>query len=84
METNKVTTGTIARTVVLVLALLNEVFAVFGLPALGIEEATVYELVSLVAAVAASIWAWWKNNSFTASAIAADNYKALHERVGGE
>jgi SPP1 family holin len=81
-DTGKVTPGTIARTIVLALALANEGMAIAGLPALGIEDATIYELVSLVAAVGASIWAWWKNNSWTASAIAADEYKAKHAKEG--
>ena len=32
-----------------------------------------YEFISMIAMGAASIWAWWKNNSFTKEAIAADN-----------
>ena len=36
-------------------------------------ETEAYEFISMIAMGAASIWAWWKNNSFTKEAIRADN-----------
>lgn len=69
-----VKTDTIARTIVLILALLNQVLAVAGKGTLDIAENDIYQLVSLGATVVTAIWAWWKNNSFTKPAIAADYY----------
>jgi SPP1 family holin len=87
-ENTKVTPATIARTIVLVLALANQVFALVGMPALGIEDASIYEAVTLVATVATAVWAWWKNNSFTPAAIAGDaakdSYAAKHVKEGTE
>lgn len=67
---------TIARTITLFIALANEVLAVFGKEAFPITEDTVYQVVSLVALIGASVWAWWKNNSFTKNAIEADRVLA--------
>ena len=68
----KIETGTIARTIVLLLALLNQICAIMGWTPLDISEGTVYQLSSLAVTVVASVWAWWKNNSLTKEAILAD------------
>lgn len=68
----KVTAGTITRTIVLILALVNQILSVTGHAVLPIEDAQVEIIVSTVWTMAASLWAWWKNNSFTKAAIAGD------------
>ncbi len=68
------TAATIARTVTLVIALLNSIFATVGLPLLDIEENLIYEGASAVFLVIAAGVAWWKNNSFTKEAIEADQF----------
>lgn len=68
----KVTAGTITRTIVLILALVNQILSVTGHAVLPIEDAQVETIVSTVWTMAASLWAWWKNNSFTKAAIAGD------------
>ena len=67
----KVTTGTIARTVVLVVSLLNVLLNAFGKNPLPFSDDEVYTAVSTVVAVVASLAAWWKNNSFTPAALQA-------------
>lgn len=71
-QKHKVTVSTMIRTVCLVLALVNQGLAIAGLSPLPIEDETVSQVISLVATVIASLMAWWKNNSFTQKAIAAD------------
>ena len=71
----KAKADTIARTIVLFLALINQFLAVAGKEALPFTNDEVYQIVSLVATFAASAVAWWKNNSFTKAAIKADAYK---------
>ena len=68
----KVTAGTITRTIVLVLALVNQILSATGHAVLPIEDAQVETVVSTVWTMAAALWAWWKNNSFTKAAIAGD------------
>lgn len=68
----KVKISTIVRTVVLLLALLNSILTVCGINPLPFSEEELYEIVSGAATVAASLWAWWKNNSFTKEALVAD------------
>lgn len=70
----KVKTETIIRTVVLILALINQVLAITGRQAIPITEDEVYQLITLVVTIAAALWSWWKNNSFTIPAIKADEY----------
>lgn len=68
----KVKPATIARTVVLALALANQILSVAGLSPLPIDSATIEPWVTTGLTTAAALWAWWKNNSFTPEAIRAD------------
>jgi SPP1 family holin len=72
MDNLHVKVDTIARTVVLFLALANQVMVAMGWSPVAIEEDSVYTLVSTIATLATAIWAWWKNNSFTKAALKAD------------
>ncbi|MDO5044297.1 MAG: phage holin [Coriobacteriia bacterium] len=64
--------GTLARTIILALALINQVLTILGLQPLQIDDALIEQLIAAVFTIIASILAWWKNNSFTANAIQAD------------
>lgn len=70
----KVKTDTIIRTIVLVLALVNQVLTMMGKNVIPISDEEIADLVSIVFTIIASLWAWWKNNSFTQPAIKADVY----------
>lgn len=65
---------TVARTIVLALALLNQVLAICGKGQIQIAENDIYQIVSLTFTAVAAVWSWWKNNSFTQNAIKADEY----------
>lgn len=67
-----ITAGTLARTIILALALINQILSATGHPVLPIEDAEVETLVSTAWTVIAALIAWWKNNSFTAAAKAGD------------
>lgn len=69
----KISAGTIARTVILVVALANQVLTALGYNVIDLSDDTVNTLVSTVFTVGASLAAWWKNNSFTKNAIKADD-----------
>ncbi len=72
MNNLKISTGTIARTAVLLLALTNQVLSALGRPMLPIESQTVEQLITAGITTVAALVAWWRNNSFTAAAIQAD------------
>lgn len=71
----KITAGTIARTIVLLLALANQVLSAFGIQAIPIEDEQVNLIVSTLWTVVSAVVAWWKNNSFTPAAIRADSLR---------
>ena len=66
-----------ARTLILVLALTNQVLAMLGYKLIPIEDEQINDIVTLAFTVGSSLAAWWKNNSFTKKAILADEY--LHD-----
>jgi len=67
-------TGTVARSLILLLALVNQILVSRGIAVLPIRDDQVNALVSILWTVASSVWAWWKNNSVTRFAQAADNH----------
>ena len=78
-----ITAGTIARTAVLLLVLTNQMLSAMGKSPLPIESTTVEQLVTAGITTIAALVAWWKNNSFTKEAIAADKeYDRLKAKSG--
>lgn len=81
----KISTETIIRTIVLFVALINSVLTMLGKNPLPYSDTEIYQAVSSLATVIATIWAWWKNNSFTSAAVKADEYmKALKHQTNKE
>lgn len=70
----KVSNDTIVRTIVLFVVLLNHLLIMMGKNPLPFSEDQMYAALSEAATIIAALWAWWKNNSFTKEAIAADEY----------
>ena len=70
----KIEKGTIVRTAVLVFALSNQALTISGHNPLPFSEDEVGQAVSMLLMVGASLWTWWKNNSFTQAAITADEH----------
>lgn len=68
----KISSGTIARTVCLLFALINQILVIVGRNSIPFAEDDVYQAVSTIFTIVTSIVAWWKNNSFTREAIEAD------------
>lgn len=71
----KISAGTAARTIILALALINQVLTASGHNIIDISSGDINTLISTGFTVFAAIAAWWKNNSFTKNAIKADKYK---------
>lgn len=68
----KISKGTIIRTVLLVLAIINNVLALFNKAPLPITDEQIELIVSTVFTVVMAVINWWKNNSFTGAAIEGD------------
>ena len=68
----KVKAETIIRTIVLAFTLLNQTLTMFGKNPLPYSETDIYAFLTTLATIVASVWAWWKNNSFTQAALKAD------------
>ena len=80
MNSTKISAGTIARTAVLIAALLNQILTFAGKNPLPFSDDEIYSAITTLATAAASLAAWWKNNSFTAAAIRAD--KVMNDLKG--
>ena len=72
-DIKNVKADTWARLIVLVIALANQVLAIFGKGQIAIAENDIYQLCSIVATVISAFVAMWKNNSFTQEAQVADD-----------
>lgn len=78
----KISAETIARTIVLFIAILNQILAILGKNRLEIAESDIYQIVTLIFTIGSAVWAWWKNNSFTQNALKADEFmKELKEKT---
>jgi len=71
----RVEKGTIIRTILLVVALVNQALVISGKNTLPFSEEQMTEFLSMVFTGVTAISAWWKNNSFTKEAIIGDNTK---------
>lgn len=74
MEKKRTSIETIVRTIVLVITLINQILTMFGKNPLPFAEEEMYAFFTTLLTVAVTVWAWWKNNSFTQEAIEADRY----------
>ena len=70
----KASKGTIIRTALLVLAIINNLLSVFGKPVLPITDEQLELIISTIITVVVAVVNWWKNNSYTSEAVEADVY----------
>lgn len=67
-----VTAQTWVRTLILLIALVNQGLVVLGISKNEIELDSLANCASYLLTAVTAIWSWWKNNSFTAKAQEAD------------
>lgn len=72
MENLHVSGATIARTLALVLAIVNQILSACGKSPLPIESETLEQLVTAGFTTVTALINWWYNNSFTTNALKAD------------
>lgn len=74
----KVKAGTWVRLILLVVSLVNMALAAAGKAPISADYDELYTIVSIVFSVIVGLESYWKNNSFTSAAQAADEY--LHNQ----
>ena len=55
----KIKTDTIVRTVLLVVALVNQILTSTGHSVLPVSDEQITEVLTLAITIGASVWAWW-------------------------
>ncbi len=78
-----ISAGTIARTIILVLALINQLLTATGHSVINISDESINTLISTGFTIVTAVIAWWKNNSFTQSALKADEVMREGKENGG-
>lgn len=66
--------GTIVRTIMLLIVIVNLILKACGKPLIDIEEHTLFYWLEVVLEIGVIITTFWKNNSFSKAAIKADNF----------
>ena len=69
-----VTKGTIIRTIMLLIVIVNLILKACGVNTLNIEENTVAVIVETLIELAVIVVTFWKNNSYSQKAIQADEF----------
>lgn len=76
----KISKGTIVRTVMLVIVIINLVLKQLGYNLINVSESKILSDVEMVIELAVIIVSFWKNNSYSKNAIKADEFlKNLRE-----
>ena len=70
----KISKGTIVRTIMIVLVLVNMILQHMGLDVINVDESEVLTFVELLIEIAIIVVGFWKNNSYTENAIKADEF----------
>lgn len=63
---------TIIRTIVLIIAIINNILTLLGKNPFPYTADEIENAVAIIFTVVATLWAWWKNNSFTLPARLGD------------
>ena len=70
----KITKGTIARTIAIILTIVNIVLKQMGYDIINVSESEILTFIEAVLEVAIIAVGFWKNNSYTEKAIKADDF----------
>ena len=73
----KIDKGTMVRTILLILAWVNQILAMNHISPIPVDEMTISTVITGVF----SLWAWWKNNNFTHAAK--KGQEKIHEVKAG-
>jgi SPP1 family holin len=82
IDLSGVTPQTWARTIIMILALVNQFLMIFGKEQIPFAEDSIYQFISMIATAVSTLWVWWKNNSFSKSAQEGDKVMKGIEEFG--
>jgi SPP1 family holin len=69
-----ITKGTIIRTIMMVIVIINLVLEKCGIDIINVDESSVGMFVEMTVEIAAIAASWWYNNSLTENAKKADEF----------
>lgn len=76
----KISKGTIVRTIMLVIVIINMILKHFNIDVINVSESEILTFLESFIEVAIIVVGFWKNNSYTPKAIEADEFlKNLRE-----
>lgn len=70
----KISKGTIVRTIMLVIVIINLILKRLGYNIINVSESEVLSFVEMLIEIAVIVVSFWKNNSYTEKAIKADRF----------
>lgn len=70
----KISKGTIIRTIMLIIVVVNMILQHFGIDIINVDESEIASLIETILELAVIITTFWKNNSFSKEAIKADEF----------
>jgi len=77
-----VSKGTIVRTILLFITLLNMILQHFGIDVINVDENQLLSWIEMIVSFLTIISTWWYNNSFSKKAQKADNYLKRLKNAG--
>lgn len=84
MENLKITKGTIVRTIMLAIVVINYVLKATGNDVLNINETAVGTFVETTVSIATIVVNWWYNNSFSSNAKKAQKFLEELNNMGDD
>ena len=80
--------GTITRTILIIVALINQGLVIAGKNPLPFEDDQIAQVISFSCTAVTALVAWWKNNNFTSEAKEAQHYldalKSVKKKPDGQ
>lgn len=70
----RISKGTIVRTVMLIIVIINLVLKQLGYDLINVSESEILSVVEMLIELAVIVVSFWKNNSYTQNAIKADEF----------
>ena len=79
----KISKGTIVRTIMLIIVIINLILKQLGHDLINVSESEILTVVEMLIEIAVIVVSFWKNNSYTQNAIKADEF-LKHLKESGE